>query len=51
VKYYIPKNTIWGNLKPADSELVKDFLKQNCKIVGNITETTAFASKGNGWEY
>ena len=51
MKYYIPKNTIWGNLKPADSELVKDFLKQNCKIVGNITEITAFASKGNGWEY
>lgn len=50
-KYYIPKKTIFGNLKPADSELVKDFLKQNCKIVGNITETTAFVSKGNGWEY
>lgn len=50
-KYYIPKKTIFGNLKPADSELVKDLLKQNCRIVGNITETTAFASKGNGCEY
>ena len=28
-KYYIPKKTIFGNLKPADSELVKDFLEQN----------------------
>ena len=33
-KYYIPKKTIFGNLKPADSELVKDFLEQNGKIVG-----------------
>ena len=45
-KYYIPKKTIFGNLKPADSELVKDFLEQNGKIVGYITGTTAFASMG-----
>ena len=45
-KYYIPKKTIFGNLKPADSELVKDFLEQNGKIVGYITGTTAFAAMG-----
>lgn len=45
-KYYIPKKTIFGNLKPADSELVKDFLEQNGKIVGYITGTAAFASLG-----
>lgn len=45
-KYYIPKKTIFGNLKPADSELVKDFLEQNGKVVGYITGTTAFASMG-----
>ena len=45
-KYYIPKKTIFGNLKPADSELVKDFLEQNGKIVGYITGTAAFAAMG-----
>lgn len=45
-KYYIPKKTIFGQLKPADSELVKDFLEQNGKIVGYITGTSAFASMG-----
>ncbi len=45
-KYYIPKKTIFGKLKPADSELVKDFLEQNGKVVGYITGTAAFASMG-----
>ena len=45
-KYYIPKNTIFGKLKPADSELVKDFLELDGKVVGYITGTTAFASMG-----
>ena len=45
-KYYIPKKTIFGNLKPVDSELVKDFLEQNGKIVGYITGTAAFAAMG-----
>jgi len=45
-KYYIPKTTIFGKLKPADSELVKDFLEQDGKVVGYITGTTAFASMG-----
>ena len=45
-KYYIPKKTIFGALKPSESELVKDFLEQNGKVVGYITGTTAFASMG-----
>lgn len=45
-KYYIPKNTVFGKLKPADSELVKDFLEQDGKVIGYITGTTAFASMG-----
>jgi len=45
-KYYIPKKTIFGKLKPTDSELVKDFLEQDGKVVGYITGTTAFAAMG-----
>ncbi len=45
-KYYIPKKTIFGDLKPVDSELVKDFLEKDGKIVGYITGTTAFAFMG-----
>lgn len=45
-KYYKPKKTIFGMLKPSESELIKDFLDQDGKIVGYITGTTAFASIG-----
>lgn len=45
-KYYVPKKTVFGTLKPSDSEIVKDFLEQNGKIVGYITGTAAFASMG-----
>ncbi len=45
-KYYIPKSTIFGKLKPTDSELVKDFLEEDGKVIGYITGTTAFASMG-----
>jgi hypothetical protein len=45
-KYYIPKKTIFGELKPTDSELVKDFLEQDGKTAGYITGTTAFAAMG-----
>ena len=46
-KYYIPKKTIFGNLKPADSELVKDFLEQNGKIVGYIDRNCRICSYGS----
>lgn len=45
-KYYIPKKSIFGMLKPSESELVKDFLEQDGKVVGYITGTNAFASMG-----
>lgn len=45
-KYYIPKETVFGKLKPADSELVKDFLEKDGKTIGYITGTTAFAAMG-----
>ncbi len=45
-RYYIPKNTIFGKLKPSDSELVKEFLERDGKTVGYITGTAAFASIG-----
>lgn len=45
-KYYIPKKTVFGTLRPTDIELVKDLLEYNGKIIGYITGTTAFASMG-----
>lgn len=45
-KYYIPKNTIFGKLKPADSEIIKDLLEKNGKVVGYMTGTAAFAAMG-----
>lgn len=45
-KYYIPKKTVFGTLKPSESELVKDFLEQDGITVGYVTGTTAFASMG-----
>ena len=30
-KYYVPKKTIFGMLKPTESELIKDYLVQNGK--------------------
>ncbi len=45
-KYYLPKKTVFGTLRPTDSELVKDLLECNGRIVGYITGTTAFASMG-----
>ena len=45
-KYYIPKKTVFGTLRPTDIELVKDLLEYNGKVIGYITGTTAFASMG-----
>lgn len=45
-KYYIPKKTVFGTLKPMDAELVKDLLEQDGKTVGYITGTAAFATMG-----
>lgn len=45
-KYYIPKKTIFGTLKPTDTELIKEFLEKDGNIIGYITGTSAFASMG-----
>lgn len=45
-KYYKPKNTPLGTIKPAVSEMVKDFLEKDGKIIGYITGPQAFASLG-----
>ena len=43
-KYYKPRKTIFGTLKPE--EITKDFLEKNGKLVGYITGNRAFALMG-----
>lgn len=45
-KYYKPKQTLFGTLKPPVMEVVKDFLERNGKLTGYITGTAAFAQMG-----
>lgn len=45
-KYYKPKETLIGKIKPANSEIVKDFLEKDGQIIGYITGAQAFASMG-----
>ena len=45
-KYYKPRKTIFGTLKPVPEEITKDFLEKNGKLVGYITGNSAFASMG-----
>ena len=45
-KYYKPKQTIFGALKPAYDELVKDFLIKNGKIIGYVSGVSAFSTMG-----
>lgn len=45
-KYYKPKETLMGKIKPANSEIVKDFLEKGGKLIGYITGPQAFASMG-----
>ena len=45
-KYYKPKQTVFGTLKPPVMEIVKDFLERNGKPTGYITGTAAFAQMG-----
>lgn len=37
-KYYKPKETVLGKIKPANSEIVKDFLEKDGKMIGAILE-------------
>lgn len=45
-KFYKPKQTMFGQLKPSVSEVAKDLLEKGGKVIGYITGTTAFASMG-----
>ncbi len=45
-KYYKPKETLLGKIKPVSSEIVKDFLEKDGKLIGYITGPQAFASMG-----
>lgn len=45
-KYYKPKETLMGKIKPVNSEIVKDFLEKDGKLIGYITGPQAFASMG-----
>lgn len=42
-RYYKPRKSVFGELKPAESEIVKDFLEKDGKTIGYITGTRAFA--------
>ena len=45
-KYYKPRKTIFGTLKPTPEEITKDLLEKNGKLVGYITGNRAFALMG-----
>ena len=45
-KYYKPRKTIFGTLKPVPEEITKDFLEKNGKIIGYVTGISAFAMMG-----
>lgn len=45
-KYYKPKATIFGKIMLTHTEIVKDFLEKDGKIIGYITGPQAFALMG-----
>lgn len=45
-RYYKPKQTVFGTLKPPVTEVVKDLLERNGRLVGYMTGTAAFAQLG-----
>ena len=45
-RYYKPKQTVFGTLKPPVAEVVKDLLERNGKPIGYMTGTAAFAQLG-----
>ena len=45
-RYYKPKETVFGTLKPSVAEVVKDLLERNGRLVGYMTGTAAFAQLG-----
>lgn len=45
-KYYKPKQTAFGELKPPYVELVKDFLEKDGQIIGYLTGYSVFSEMG-----
>ena len=45
-RYYKPRKTMFGTLRPAPSEIAKDFLEKEGQLIGYITGTAAFAMMG-----
>ncbi len=45
-RYYKPKQTVFGTLQPSVTEVVKDLIERNGKLIGYITGTLAFARMG-----
>lgn len=45
-KYYKPKQTLLGVIKPAATEIVKDFLERDGQLIGYMSGPSAFASMG-----
>lgn len=43
-RYYKPGKSRFGELLPSESEIVKDFLEKDGKVVGYIMGTRAFAA-------
>ena len=45
-KYYKPENTPFGNLQPNQSQVVKDLLEDNGKIIGYLTGYSVYNKLG-----
>lgn len=45
-KYYKPENTMFGNLRPNQEQIVKDLLEENGKTIGYITTYSIFNRLG-----
>jgi Family of unknown function (DUF6088) len=45
-KYYKPETTVFGNLQPNQSQVVKDLLEENGKIVGYLTGYSIYNQLG-----
>ena len=45
-RFYKPKQTMFGSLKPSQQEVVKDLLKKEGKIIGYLTGVSIFGQLG-----
>lgn len=42
-KYYKPRVTVFGNLKPSPAQVAKEFLVKDGQVIGYLTGATAFS--------